>query len=262
MKQANWHDTPAADRPEARFEASAAASLRAALDGRGFVRLPALLDQADCQALRALYEKDECFRSTIVMARHAFGDGEYRYFQYPLPALVESLRHAAYAALAPLANAWSAKLGLDRHYPDRLDAFLADCAAAGQRRATPLLLKYEAGGYNCLHQDLYGDLSFPFQMAVLLSRPGADPTVEGSSAGDPTEGDFTGGEFLLVEQRPRAQSRGQVVPLRQGDAVIFANDQRPVEGRRGYVRRRLRHGVSEVTSGTRHTLGLIFHDAT
>ncbi len=229
----------------ARF-AAAAEDLRAGLDARGFAALPGLLDPAACRDLRALYDDDQRFRSTVVMARHAFGDGEYRYFLYPLPDPVEALRQAAYAALAPLANAWSDKLGLGRRYPDRLDGFLADCAAAGQTRATPLLLKYEAGGYNCLHQDLYGDLSFPFQVAVLLSEPGRD---------------FTGGEFLLVEQRPRAQSRGQVVALQQGDAVIFANDQRPAEGRRGVVRRRLRHGVSEVTGGRRFTLGLIFHDA-
>jgi len=180
------------------------------------------------------------------MARFRFGEGEYKYFANPLPAVVRELRRHAYPHLAPIASAWEAALGTDSRYPLELDSFLAVCAEHGQAKPTPLLLRYEAGGYNCLHQDLYGDVAFPLQMTCLLSRPGVD---------------FTGGEFLLVEQRPRAQSTGSVVPLERGQIVIFATRHRPARGTRGAYRVTLRHGVSRVVSGERYTLGVIFHDA-
>ena len=220
-------------------------ALQDALDEHGFAQTPAVLSAAECRELNALYE-DGSFRSTITMARHRFGEGEYKYFANPLPPTVKALRRHAYPRLAPIADAWSVALGgKPTHSPD-LDGFLATCAERGQTRPTPLLLRYEAGGYNCLHQDLYGAIAFPLQMTCLLSRPGAD---------------FTGGEFLLVEQRPRAQSRGEVVPLEQGQIVIFATRERPVRGTRGAYRVALRHGVSRVTSGLRYPLGVIFHDA-
>jgi hypothetical protein len=218
----------------------------AALDERGHAILPAVLAPDECAELAALYSDDSAFRSRVVMARHNFGRGEYRYLRYPLPKTVAALRAGLYPHLAPLADRWHERLRFKTRFPPTLDTYLARCHAAGQPRPTPLILKYEAGDYNCLHQDLYGDLVFPLQATVLLSAPGAD---------------FTGGEFLLVEQRPRMQSKGEVVPLGQGDAVVFAVNQRPVAGTRGDYRVALRHGVSPVRSGRRFTLGIIFHDA-
>lgn len=217
-----------------------------ALGVRGYAVLPGLLPADACAELAALYEDERRFRAHIVMARHAFGLGDYKYFRYPLPPLVAALRRALYPHLAPVARAWAPALGLDPEVPDALEDVLARCRAAGQARPTPLLLRYGRDGYNCLHQDLYGEVVFPLQATVLLSRPGHD---------------FAGGEFLLVEQRPRAQPRGEVVPLRQGDAVVFATRHRPAAGRRGTYRVTLRHGVSRVTRGTRFALGLIFHDS-
>ena len=218
----------------------------AALDERGCAVLPALLDAGECRGLAALYDDDAAFRSRVVMARHNFGRGEYKYLRYPLPAPVATLREALYPRLAPLANEWCARLRLEPRFPATLDAYLARCHAAGQRRPTPLILRYEEGDYNCLHQDLYGELVFPLQATVLLSAP-----VD----------DFAGGEFLLIEQRPRMQSKGEVVPLGRGDAVIFAVNHRPVAGTRGDYRATLRHGVSLIRAGRRFALGLIFHDA-
>ena len=220
--------------------------LLAALDERGHAVVPGLLGGDECAALAALYGDEAAFRSRVVMARHNFGRGEYKYLRYPLPAPVAALRQALYPVLAPLANSWHQRLRLEPHFPSTLEAYLARCHAAGQTRPTPLILKYQAGDYNCLHQDLYGDLVFPLQATVLLSAP---------------ERDFSGGEFLLVEQRPRMQSRGEVVALGQGDAVIFAVNHRPVAGTRGDYRVNLRHGVSRLRSGHRFTLGIIFHDA-
>lgn len=222
------------------------ARISAELDEYGVGLTGPLLDAGSCAALRALYDEPRHFRSRIVMARHGFGRGEYQYFAYPLPGAIAALRPLIYARLAPIANRWNAALGIATRYPDRLDDFLALCHAQGQERPTPLLLKYGPGDYNCLHQDLYGDLFFPFQMVILLSEPGRD---------------FTGGEFTLVEQRPRMQSRPEVVPLRLGEAAIFAVQHRPVQGARGAYRVNLRHGVSRVRSGERYTTGLIFHDA-
>ena len=218
----------------------------AALDATGVARIGPLLTQDQCAALAALYAKAENFRSRVVMARHGFGQGEYQYFAYPLPAPIASWRALLYARLAPIANRWQQALGLDRRFPPTLDAFLAQCHEAGQTRPTPLLLKYGPGDFNCLHQDLYGELAFPFQVVVLLSRPGID---------------FQGGEFVLVEQRPRMQSRAEVVPLAEGEAAIFAVAHRPVRGTRGTYRVTLRHGVSRVRAGERFTAGIIFHDA-
>jgi uncharacterized protein len=217
------------------------------LDAQGCAMLEALLSPHECRALAGLYADEGRFRSRVVMGQHGFGRGEYKYFGYPLPDTVASLRSAIYPRLAPIANRWNAAMGIDVRYPDTLAAFLARCHAAGQQRPTPLLLQYGAGDYNCLHQDLYGEHVFPLQVAILLSEP---------------DRDFSGGEFVLTEQRPRMQSRPQVVPLRQGDAVIFAVHQRPMQGTRGSYRVNLRHGVSRVRSGHRHTLGIIFHDAT
>lgn len=220
--------------------------IAAALDERGFAVLPRVLDAARCEALAALYGDKTAFRSRVVMARHNFGSGEYQYLRYPLPDTVERLRRNLYPHLAPVANRWHERMGFPTRFPADHAAYLDRCHAAGQTRPTPLILKYEAGDYNCLHQDLYGELVFPLQLTVLLSQP---------------EHDFTGGEFLLVEQRPRAQSKGEVVPLSQGDAVIFAVNQRPVKGTRGDYRVTMRHGVSRLRSGRRFTLGIIFHDA-
>ena len=220
--------------------------LIAALDERGYAVLPQLLDAAECGALATLYARDAAFRSRVVMARHNFGRGEYKYLRYPLPDPVAALREALYPRLVPLANRWHERLHLDQRFPAKLPEYLARCHAAGQARPTPLLLKYEAGDYNCLHQDLYGDFVFPVQATVLLSRPGRD---------------FEGGEFLLVEQRPRMQSRGEVVALGEGDAVLFAVNHRPAAGARGFYRVTMRHGVSRLHSGRRFTLGIIFHDA-
>jgi hypothetical protein len=220
--------------------------LTSELDQVGAAVLPNLLTADECRAIAALYPREEHFRSRIVMARHGFGKGEYRYFRYPLPDLIGSLRTALYPHLAPIANAWSERMGVDTRYPTTHRQFLALCHKAGQERPTPLLLQYGEGDYNCLHQDLYGDLAFPLQVAILLSQPGKD---------------FTGGEFVLTEQRPRMQSRAEVVPLRRGDGVAFAVSNRPVEGARGNYRVNLRHGVSRVRTGRRHTVGIIFHDA-
>jgi hypothetical protein len=217
------------------------------LDTLGCAVIPGLLAPKDCLAAAALYERPALFRSRVVMERHGFGRGEYQYFAYPLPAPLASLRTELYPPLAAIANRWQAALGLDVRFPEAHADYLARCHAAGQGRPTPLLLRYRAGDYNCLHQDLYGELVFPLQVAVLLSEPGED---------------FEGGEFVLTEQRPRMQSRAEVVPLRQGDAVVFPVNQRPVQGTRGVYRVAMRHGVSRLRSGTRHTLGIIFHDAT
>jgi hypothetical protein len=222
------------------------AALAASVAGRGYVTTPALLSEAQCRALAALYASDEPFRSRVVMQRHAFGRGEYKYFRYPLPPLVAALREAFYPPLAAIANDWLTLLKEEGRFPPSHAEYLAACHAAGQQKPTPLMLKYGADDYNCLHQDLYGDLVFPLQMTVLLSDP---------------ERDFSGGEFLLVEQRPRAQSKGEVVSLRRGEAVIFPVHHRPVQGTRGSYRVTLRHGVSRVRSGQRYTLGIIFHDA-
>lgn len=216
------------------------------LDARGNVVLPGLLDEAECHALAALYDRTDGFRSRVVMARHGFGQGEYRYFAHPLPDTVALLRGSVYPHLAPIANRWHEAMSLPTRFPATHAEFIARCHEAGQLRPTPLLLRYDANDYNCLHQDLYGEHVFPLQMAVLLSQPGRD---------------FEGGEFVLTEQRPRMQSRAEVVPLRQGDAVVFAVHQRPVRGTRGVYRVNLRHGVSRVRSGRRHTLGVVFHDA-
>ena len=218
----------------------------AELDAFGAAVLPALLTPAQCRTVADLYDRD-VFRSHIHMARHGFGRGEYKYFRYPLPDPLGALRTALYPHLAGIANRWNSRMGIDMHYPPDHADYLEHCHAAGQVRPTPLLLKYGPGDYNCLHQDLYGELSFPLQVAVLLSQPGTD---------------FTGGEFVLTEQRPRMQSRAEVVPLAQGDAVIFAVSQRPAAGTRGDYRVTLRHGISRVRSGRRFTAGLIFHDAT
>jgi hypothetical protein len=221
-------------------------ALGAALDARGYATIEGLLTPQDCVGLADLYADERLFRSRVVMERHGYGAGEYKYLAYPLPPIVAALRRALYRHLVPLANNWAPRLAGEMDYPPELDAFLARCHDEGQVRPTPLLLRYETSGFNCLHQDLYGTVAFPLQATILLSRPGAD---------------FSGGEFLLVEQRPRAQSRGEVVGLGQGDAVIFANAYRPVAGKRGSYRVNLRHGVSRVLSGRRATLGIIFHDA-
>jgi hypothetical protein len=229
-----------------RVEALDWEGVAASLDAHGSARLERLLSPDECRALTDLYPDESRFRSRVVMARHGFGRGEYKYFSYPLPRIVADLRSAFYPRLAPIANRWNAALGVDVQYPDSHPDFLARCHAAGQTRPTPLLLQYAADDYNCLHQDLYGEHVFPLQLAILLSEPARD---------------FTGGEFVITEQRPRMQSRPEVVPLRQGDAVIFAVHHRPVRGARGAYRVNLRHGVSRVRSGNRHTLGVIFHDA-
>jgi len=216
------------------------------LDGYGSAILPAILSAEECESLAALYPTDPLFRSRIVMARHGFGRGEYKYFAYPLPELVGELRSSLYPLLAEIANRWSEALGGEVRYPDEHAAFLERCHRAGQTRPTPLLLQYGEGDYNCLHQDLYGEHVFPLQVAFLLSAPGRD---------------FTGGEFVLTEQRPRMQSRAEVVGLRQGDGVIFPVHHRPVRGTRGLYRVNMRHGVSRLRSGRRHAIGIIFHDA-
>ena len=213
-------------------------------DGRALI--PALLDADACAALAGGYGDDIRYRSRVLMARHGFGQGEYKYFAYPLPDLIAQLRTALYPRLAPLANRWNQAMGIDVRYPASHASFLRRCHAAGQRRPTPLILAYGPGDYNCLHQDLYGEHVFPLQVAILLSEP---------------QRDFTGGEFVLTTQRPRMQSSADVVPLRQGDAVVFAVHHRPVQGTRGYYRVNQRHGVSRVRSGSRYTVGIIFHDA-
>jgi len=222
------------------------ATTTAALDLHGNAVLPQLLSARECKTVAGLYADTRHFRSRVLMQRHGFGQGEYQYFSYPLPDVVAQLRATLYPRLVGVANAWNQAMGIDLRYPADHADFLARCHQAGQQRPTPLLLQYGPGDYNCLHQDLYGEHVFPLQVAVLLSRPGEE---------------FTGGEFVLTEQRPRMQSRPEVVPLRQGDAVVFAVHHRPVQGSRGFYRVNMRHGVSTVRSGHRHTLGIIFHDA-
>ena len=218
----------------------------AELDAYGCARIGPLLSPRECRLIGGMFDCEESFRSCVVMARHGFGRGTYKYFAYPLPPLIEALRTALYPPLAQIANRWNEALGSEVRFPAQHADFLKRCHAAGQTKPTPLLLQYAAGDYNCLHQDLYGDLAFPLQVAILLSEPGKD---------------FTGGEFVLTEQRPRMQSRAEVVPLRQGDAVAFAVHNRPVKGSKGNYRVNLRHGVSRLRSGKRHTVGIIFHDA-
>lgn len=216
------------------------------LDTQGSAILERLIPSEECRALVAMYPQDDLFRSRVVMARHGFGRGEYKYFAYPLPQIVAELRTGLYARLVPVANRWNTTMAIGIQYPESHAEFIKRCHDAGQNKPTPLLLQYASGDYNCLHQDLYGEHVFPIQVAILLSEPVKD---------------FAGGEFVLTEQRPRMQSRPEVVPLRQGDAVAFAVHHRPVQGTRGFYRVNLRHGVSRIRSGHRHTVGIIFHDA-
>ena len=216
------------------------------LDSRGSAILDRILSVDECKSMVELYSQDDLFRSHVVMSRHGFGRGEYKYFSYPLPEIISELRKAIYSRLAPVANRWNSAMGIDVRYPEDHAEFIERCHHAGQIRPTPLLLQYGEGDYNCLHQDIYGEHVFPIQMAILLSDPAKD---------------FTGGEFVLTEQRPRMQSRAEVIPLRQGDAVAFAVHHRPVRGTRGNYRVNMRHGVSRLRSGNRHTVGIIFHDA-
>ena len=236
-------ETASADQRGEKIDWSAVSS---DLDTSGCSVLPSLMSSAECTDIASLYPHEKHFRSHIHMARHGFGKGEYRYFKYPLPDLIGDLRTTLYTHVAPLANAWNERMNIATRYPKIHADYLNICHKAGQTRPTPLLLQYAAGDFNCLHQDLYGELAFPLQLTVLLSSPGDD---------------FTGGEFVLTEQRPRMQSRVEVVPLQQGDAVLFAVHNRPVQGTKGTYRVNLRHGVSRVRSGQRHTLGIIFHDA-
>ena len=221
-------------------------AIEASLSALGYAKTPPLLTPPECADLIALYSDDTRFRSRIDMARYRFGVGDYKYFAAPLPPLVAALRRATYPRLAGVANQWSARLAAKTRYPESLDEMLALCARRGQTKPTPLLLHYEAGGYNCLHQDLYGEVAFPLQLTCFLSRRGVD---------------YDGGEFLLVEQRPRAQSRGEAIQTEQGECVIFTTRDRPVTGARGAYRATMRHGVSRIRRGTRYTLGVIFHDA-
>lgn len=238
---------PAVPSPKARVANYDWQALAGELDNYGCAVLPKLLSPEECRTIAALYPDESHFRSHIHMARHGFGKGEYRYFKYPLPDILDGLRTALYPRLARAANEWNGRMGINERYPDDHASFLKRCHDAGQTRPTPLLLQYVAGDFNCLHQDLYGELAFPIQVAILLSEPGKD---------------FTGGEFVLTERRPRMQSRAEVVSLRQGDAAVFAVHNRPVQGSKGNYRVNLRHGVSRVRSGMRHTVGIIFHDAT
>jgi uncharacterized protein len=237
---------PSGDSLQTRLDATDWRRLASGLDADGWAVIEHLLEPDECERIAALYDKDGRFRSRVVMARHGFGQGEYKYFASPLPETVAELRRSLYPHLAPVANRWNEAMGSAVRYPKTHAAFLERCHQAGQTKPTPLLLKYGPGDYNCLHQDLYGEHVFPVQVAILLSEPGRD---------------FTGGEFVLTEQRPRMQSRASVVPLRQGDAVVFAVHHRPVQGSRGFYRVVLRHGVSKLRSGERYTLGIIFHDA-
>ncbi len=216
------------------------------LDAQGSAVTEGLLPSKECERLAMLYSRAELFRRRIVMSHHHFGRGEYQYFRYPLPDFIEHLRNVIYPHLVPIANRWNTAMGIEVRFPKRHEDFLARCHQAGQNKPTPLMLKYEVDDYNCLHQDLYGEHVFPLQLAILLSEPHKD---------------FTGGEFVMTEQRPRMQSRPIVVPIRQGDGVIFAVHHRPVRGGRGWYRVNLRHGVSRVRSGQRYTVGIIFHDA-
>jgi hypothetical protein len=234
------------DALEQRIQGIAWDGVGEALDAQGWAVIPGLLPPEACHAIAAGYADDARFRSRVVMQRHGFGQGEYKYYAYPLPPAVALLRERLYPPLAGVANRWCQAMRLDARFPLGHRSFLQRCHAAGQHRPTPLLLQYGAGDYNCLHQDLYGEQVFPLQVALLLSRPGED---------------FEGGEFVITEQRPRMQSRPHVVPLRQGDAVVFAVNERPVSGTRGVYRVKLRHGVSQLRAGRRHTLGVIFHDA-
>jgi uncharacterized protein len=237
---------PSAKDIAGRVDAIDWAQIGSELDAQGCAVLKGLLLPEECRSIAALYSDDSQFRSRIVMGRHGFGRGEYKYFSYPLPDLIAQLRPALYAKLFALANRWNEAMGIDIRYPESQQSFLRRCHAAGQTKPTPLLLQYGVGDFNCLHQDLYGEHVFPLQVAILLSVPGKD---------------FSGGEFVLTEQRPRMQSRAEVVPLRQGDAVAFAVHVRPVQGTRGFYRVNMRHGVSRIRSGHRHTMGVIFHDA-
>jgi hypothetical protein len=221
-------------------------AIRTRLDGEGSAVLRGILTPEESRAIAQLYPDDSKFRSRVVMARHGFGRGEYKYFKYPLPGLITGLRTELYSQLVAVANRWNQTMNLDARYPKDHADFVRRCHVAGQQRPTPLLLQYGPDDYNCLHQDLYGEQVFPIQVAILLSEPGVD---------------FTGGEFVLTEQRPRKQSRPEVVDLHQGDAVAFAVHHRPVKGTRGFYRVNLRHGVSRIRSGNRNTLGIIFHDA-
>lgn len=248
-------NTPAVLRPDRRIAGNLALAsgspldwtrLGEFLDASGAIRIPSFLPDATCRELAGLYSQDSLFRSRVVMSRHGFGRGEYKYFGYPLPSVIAHLRTTLYPHLAAIANRWSEQLGGPIRYPETLRQFLERCHAAGQRRPTPLLLQYTEGDYNCLHQDLYGEHVFPLQVTILLSKQGED---------------FEGGEFVLTEQRPRMQSRAEVIPLRQGDAVVFAVSRRPVRGARGIYRVSHRHGVSRVRRGQRRALGIIFHDA-
>lgn len=241
LPQAAGEDVPA------RVAALDWRQIEASLAAHGCAHIEGLLSPEECASVASLYAQHERFRSTIVMARHNFGKGEYRYFSYPLPDLVRLLRTELYARLVPTANRWQQHMRIDSMFQARHEDFIERCHAAGQRRPTPLLLRYEAADYNCLHQDLYGEQVFPLQVAILLSQPHRD---------------FEGGEFVLTEQRPRMQSRAEVVPLQQGDAVVFAVHHRPVQGSRGAYRVNMRHGVSTIRSGQRYTLGIVFHDAT
>ena len=245
--QSAKNETSAADpRICERLAAFDWSGLAQALDANGAAVMGGLLTASACRELAGLYDDDALFRSTIVMARHGFGRGAYRYFDYPLPDMVQDLRTALYSRLAPIANRWRERLGKTPEFPFEHEAYLKRCHRAGQTKPTPLLLRYREGDYNCLHQDLYGEHVFPLQVAVLLAEPGRD---------------FEGGEFVLTEQRPRMQSRAEVVALRQGDGVIFPVRERPVQGSKGVYRVNMRHGVSRVRGGSRHTLGIIFHDA-
>jgi hypothetical protein len=230
----------------ARVQALGWPGIAAHLASRGWARVPRLLGATECRSIARLYDDESRFRNRIVMARHGYGSGEYQYFRYPLPGIIEELRTELYPHLSPIANEWNESMGIDVRFPRRHAQFLERCHEAGQTRPTPLILRYVAGDFNALHQDLYGEHVFPLQVAILLSEP---------------EKDFTGGELVLTEQRPRMQSRATVVPLRRGDGVVFAVRQRPVRGTRGIYRVTMRHGVSEIRSGQRHTLCVIFHDA-
>jgi uncharacterized protein len=241
-----WPEGPDEGRPDKGLDVLDWPTIERELGAYGCAVAPKLLSPETCRAFAALYPEDGRFRSRVVMAKHGFGKGEYKYFAYPLPEPIVALRHGLYARLAPLADRWNAAMGISVRYPADHEAFLKRCHEAGQTRPTPLLLRYGEGDYNCLHQDVYGEHLFPLQVAILLSEPGRD---------------FSGGEFVLTEQRPRMQSRAEVVSLRQGDGVIFAVRERPVQGTRGAYRVNLRHGVSRIRSGERFTLGIIFHDA-
>lgn len=246
-RESDRSNDPSYDRNSERIGAVDWAQVDASLDASGASVIPELLHADQCAEMAGLYRDDSRFRSTVVMARHGFGRGQYRYFAYPLPEPIAHFRSSIYERLAPIANRWNERMGQAVRFPDTHAEFLERCHAAGQQRPTPLLLEYGAGDYNCLHQDLYGENVFPLQIVILLSRPGLD---------------FQGGEFVMTEQRPRMQSRPMVLALNQGDAAVIAVHQRPVQGSRGTYRVNMRHGVSRVHSGRRHAMGLIFHDAT